>query len=258
MEIKQKFLRICLQYDIMHTNDQFEGMVNNNMDQVRMKARRWNNQPYVTYLFLSITVFVFLLQTFMGGSTNTWTLIRLGAKVNELILLGEWWRLFTPMFLHIGLTHILFNGIVIYFLGPQLEIVFGHWKFAALYVLSALAGNAASFAFTTSISAGASTALFGMFGATLVLGKLYPTKPQFKALARSYTALIIINVIYGFVGSGVDNAGHLGGLAGGYLLAWALSAPYAWNSKERRIQCGLGYVALVILFLVIGWVRYSS
>jgi rhomboid protease GluP len=223
------------------------------MDQLRMKARRWNNQPYVTYTLLGITLFVFLMQNFMGGSTNTFTLIRLGAKMNELIIMGEWWRLITPMFLHIGFTHLLFNGLVIYFLGPQLEYAFGHWRFAMIYIFSALAGNAASFAFNYSISAGASTALFGMFGATLVLGKIYPTKPQFKALARNYTMLIILNVVFGLLNSGVDNAGHLGGLAGGYLLAFAVSAPYAWNKKETQLKSGVAYVALIIVLLILGW-----
>lgn len=223
------------------------------MDQWKMKARRWNNQPIVTYAFLAITIVMFLLQEINGGSANPLVLLRFGAKVNELIIRGEWWRLFTPMFLHIGFSHILFNGLVIYFLGPQIEYAFGHWKFALLYVLSGLAGNLASFAFNTNISAGASTSLFGLFAATLVLGKIYPTKPQFKALARSYTMLIVLNVVFGLMNSGIDNAGHLGGLAGGYLIAFALSAPYAWNSKENRIKYGLGYLGLVVVLFVIGW-----
>lgn len=228
------------------------------MDQMKMKMKRWDNQPFVTYGFLGIMIVVFLLQTINGGSTSGWTLVRFGAKVNELILLGQWWRLLTPMFVHIGIPHILFNGIVIYFLGPQIEYAFGHLKFALLYILSAFSGNLASFAFNSSISAGASTALFGLFGATLVLGKLYPTKPQFKALARSYTMLIIINIVFGFLSPGVDNAGHLGGLAGGYLIAFALSAPYAWNSKETRLKCGLGYAALVIVLFIIGWLGWFT
>lgn len=226
------------------------------MDQFKMKARRFNNKPFVTYSILGLTIIMFLLQSFLGGSTNLLTLVRLGAKVNEFIIGGQYWRLITPMFLHIGMSHIVLNGIIIYFLGIQLEYVLGHWRFALIYLLSGVAGNAASFAFNESISAGASTALFGMFAATLVLGKLYPTKPQFKALARNYTVLIVLNVVFGLMSANVDNAGHLGGLIGGYFLTYAISAPYAWNKKEKRIVCGVGYVLLLLLLIGIGWTQY--
>src|SRR5699024_3526907 len=104
------------------------------------------------------------------------TLIYFGAKSNPAIVAGEWWRLITPMFLHIGFTHILFNGLIVYFLGSQLEMIIGHFRYFLLYLLSGILGNAASFAFNFSISAGASTAVFGLFASTIVLGKLYPNQ----------------------------------------------------------------------------------
>lgn len=201
---------------------------------------------------------MYLLQEAMGGSTNQFVLVQLGAKVNELIVAGEWWRLFTPMFLHIGITHLLFNGLVLYFLGIQLEMVFGHWRFFLLYVLSALAGNAASFALNQSISAGASTALFGLFGSTLVLGKLYPTNPQIGAMARNFSLLIVLNLVFGILSPGIDMAGHVGGLIGGYLLAYALSTPSTYNnSKKNQIKYALLYVGVVLVFLIIGYSRLA-
>lgn len=224
--------------------------------QTQMKIKRWLRKPFVTYTFLSITVIAFLLQTILGGSTNIQTLIRLGAKFNPLIITGEWWRLFTPMFLHIGLSHIVLNGIIIYFLGIQLEQIFGHWRFFILYTLSGIAGNAASFAFTESISAGASTALFGMFASTLVLAKLYPAQPQIKAMSRNFFMLIILNVLFGMFSMGIDNAGHIGGLVGGYLVAYAVSAPNAWNnSKMKQIGFLIAYIVLIAVLIFIGYAQ---
>lgn len=227
--------------------------------QMRITLQRWNRKPFVAYTLLGITGFMYVLQEILGGSTNQWTLIRLGAKVNELIVMGDWYRLFTPMFLHIGITHLLFNGLILYFLGIQLEMVFGHWRFFVLYVLSALAGNAASFAFNPAVSAGASTALFGLFGSTLVLGKLFPGNPQIGAMARNFSLLIVLNLVFGLFSTGIDMAGHVGGLIGGYLLAYALSAPRAWEkNRKRQIRFALIYAAVIVVFIGIGFMRYGS
>lgn len=223
----------------------------------QMKWRRFNRKPFVTYTLLGITALMFLFQEFLGGSTNTFVLVRLGAKVNELIVLGDWYRLLTPMFLHIGLSHLLFNGLVIYFLGIQLESVFGHWRFFLLYVLSALAGNATSFAFNTSISAGASTALFGLFGSTIVLGKLFPGQPQIRAMSKNFSLLIVMNLLFGLFSPGIDMAGHIGGLVGGFMISYALSAPGTWRrDKKQQAIYAVGYLVLIIVLFVIGVTRY--
>ncbi|MEC6747179.1 rhomboid family intramembrane serine protease [Marinilactibacillus sp. XAAS-LB27] len=227
--------------------------------QMKMSLRRWQRKPYVTYGLMMVTIFMFFLQTISGGSENPLVLVQFGAKVNQLIIFGEWWRLITPVFLHIGFEHILFNGVLIYFLGIQVEDIFGHWRYFLLYMLSALAGNAASFAFNQSISAGASTALFGLFGATLALPKLFPNNYSIKEMSKRFMALIIINLVFGIFSSGIDMAGHIGGIAGGYLLTYALSAPNAWVSgwKVQGKYAAIYLIALIIL-LVIGWQTTSS
>ncbi|MFC6464443.1 rhomboid family intramembrane serine protease [Marinilactibacillus sp. GCM10026970] len=227
--------------------------------QMKMSLRRWQRKPYVTYGLIVVTIFMFFLQTISGGSENPLVLVQFGAKVNQLIIFGEWWRLITPVFLHIGFEHILFNGVLIYFLGIQVEDIFGHWRYFLLYMLSALAGNAASFAFNQSISAGASTALFGLFGATLALPKLFPNNYSIKEMSKRFMALIIINLLFGIFSSGIDMAGHIGGIAGGYLLTYALSAPNAWVSglKVQGKYAAIYIIALIVL-LVIGWQTTSS
>lgn len=212
--------------------------------------------PYVTYGILTITVVMFLIMTFNGGSENPFTLIYYGAKVNELIVFGEWWRLITPAFLHIGFTHMLFNGLIVYFLGIQLESIIGHSRFLLLYLLSGLLGNAASFALNTSISAGASTAVFGMFASTLVLAKLYPYHSSIQRLSRDYLVLIVINVVLGLFSTSIDNAGHFGGMLGGYLIMYAMSSKNALNNPpKRRLLYGLAYIAIFIILILIGYTR---
>ncbi|WP_071849117.1 rhomboid family intramembrane serine protease [Alkalibacterium sp. 20] len=225
----------------------------------KLKLQRWKNGPFIAYSILTVTGIMFLLQEILGGSTNTETLVFLGAKVNFLIVSGDWYRLITPMFLHIGLMHLVFNALIIYFLGIQLETIFGHWRFFALYFLSGLAGNATSFAFNSSISAGASTAIFGLFGSTLVLVKLYPGHPQIKAMAKNFSLLIILNLVFGIFSPNIDMAGHVGGLVGGYIVTFALSTPRAWKTnKKQQLSYALLFVGIIILLIVIGFSRYSS
>ena len=223
------------------------------------KFYRLKRQPFMTYGFLAVTILMYLLMTFNGGSEDPWTLMIFGAKINEFIVNGEWWRLITPVFLHIGFTHLLFNGLVIYFLGIELEMIIGHFRFFILYLLSGLLGNAASFAFNDSISAGASTAIFGMFATTIVLGKLYPYHTQIQRLSRDYLALIIINLVTGFFSQSIDYAGHLGGMLGGYLIMYALSSKNARNNPtKKRIGYGLAYLLCLIILIVIGYMKISS
>lgn len=199
---------------------------------------------------------MFVLQSIFGGSTNTLSLITFGAKVNEFIIAGQWWRLITPLFLHVGIGHFVFNALILYFLGIQLEQIFGHLRFFLLYIFSGLLGNAFSFAFNTSISAGASTALFGMFISTIVLARFYPNRPQIYALSRNFLILIILNVIFGLFSVGVDNAGHLGGLLGGFLLSYAISAPNVHERQNPRSQriLYLGiYIAVLVIAVVWGY-----
>lgn len=228
-----------------------------------MKSTNWKDRlyeiektPFITYGILVITVFMYILMTFNGGSENIRTLVLYGAKVNELIVLGQWWRLITPMFLHIGFTHLVFNSLVIYFLGKEIEVLIGHTRFLILYLLSGILGNATSFAVNQSISAGASTAIFGLFSATIVLGKLYPYHNAIQRLSRTYLILIIINVISGFMNSTIDNAGHMGGLLGGYLVMYLISSKNAMNNPmKKRVAYGLGYVLSMVIFLLIGFWR---
>ena len=168
-------------------------------------------RPLVTISLIVANIVVYILMTVAGGSTNPLVLIKFGAKVNEYILMGQWWRLITPVFIHIGLTHIVVNMVTLYFIGMQIEYLFGASRYLLIYLVSGLCGNIASFVFNPdSVSAGASTALFGLFGAYLMLGEAFRENVYIRLMSRQFLALVILNIAFGFFGN-IDLAGHLGG-----------------------------------------------
>jgi rhomboid protease GluP len=179
-------------------------------------------KPIVTYTLLGLSVAIFALQWITQSSLGIDYPAALGMKVNELIIQGQLWRLFTPMFLHGGIAHIALNMYALLAFGPQLERYYGHGRYLALYLVSGFAGNVASFQFSSYNSLGASTAIFGLLGAEAVF--LYRNRKLLGAGAqRALTNLIVvavINLAFGFASPGIDYWGHIGGLVGGALFAW--------------------------------------
>ncbi|MCH5464574.1 rhomboid family intramembrane serine protease [Levilactobacillus tujiorum] len=195
------------------------------MAQFKYRLNRLNQYPFMTIGLIVIMVLVYGAMTLMGGSTNVNVLITFGAKLNALIQQGEWWRLVTPMFLHIGFTHILMNMITLYFVGMQIEAAFGHTRFLVLFLVAGVGGNVASFCFSNSLSAGASTAIFGLFGAFMMLGESFWQNPVIRQLTQTFLAFVVMNILFDLFAPGIDLAGHLGGLAAGFLVAYSLGVP---------------------------------
>ncbi len=169
-------------------------------------------KPTVTHVLIGLNVAVFVLQLLTGidssaGSFGMWPVgIALG---------GEWYRLLTSAFLHGSFLHIAFNMYVLYSLGPTLERVLGHGRYLALYLLSALGGSVASYAFSDvrTLSVGASGAIFGLMGALVIAGR------RLRYDITQVLVLIGINVAIGFLAPGVDWRAHLGGLVTGAVVA---------------------------------------
>ncbi len=178
-------------------------------------------RPVVTYVLMGISIVVFVLQQASQSFYSIDLPAALGAKINEAILAGELWRFFTPMFLHGGIMHILFNMYALYSLGPVLEQHYGYKRFLVLYLLAGFAGNVASFIFTAAPSLGSSTAIFGLLAAYGVF--IYQNKGLFGDRARNalvnIISIAVINLIIGLAPM-IDNWGHVGGLVGGALFAW--------------------------------------
>lgn len=218
------------------------------MTKFKYRLRQLDQMPFMTVGLVVIMVLVFLAMTLDGGSTNVNVLITFGAKLNALIQQGQWWRLITPVFLHIGFTHILMNMITLYFVGMQLEAAFGHSRFLAIFLVAGVAGNVASFCFSDSLSAGASTAIFGLFGAFLMLGESFWQNQVIQQLARTFLAFVVMNIAFDLFTPGIDLAGHIGGLVGGFLVAYTVGVPRIGKvSTVKRV------IATVVLIGGLVW-----
>ncbi|NFG25358.1 rhomboid family intramembrane serine protease [Clostridium botulinum] len=175
-----------------------------------------------TLILIAINVIVFLLTVFISRSIltiDTNVLLNFGAKYNPLIYQGEVWRLVTCAFLHVGITHLLFNMYALYILGPQVEKIFGIKKYLIIYFVSAITSSSLGVALNkNTISVGASGAIFGLLGAILVFSIKQRHKIE-KEYILNLIGVIILNLLIGFNISNIDNLGHIGGFLGGIIMA---------------------------------------
>ena len=211
-------------------------------------------KPIITYILIAINIVLFLLMYIYGsGSEDAYTLLKFGANYAPSIRAGEIFRLLAASFLHIGIIHILFNMYALYIVGPQIESFYGKAKFLAIYLISAVAGNLMSMIFVRdAISAGASGAIFGLFGSLLYFG--YHYRIYLGNVMRSQVIpLIILNLFLGFVISGIDVSCHIGGLIAGVLASMALGVKYK-SSKSEKIN---GWVLLIIFFVFISFLAFN-
>jgi membrane associated rhomboid family serine protease len=229
-----------------------------------------------TFVFVAVNVFVYLLMHFSGGTENHEVLRAFGAKYNTLINRGEWWRLVTPVFIHIGWLHLIVNMYSLFMLGPYVERLYGSARFVFFWIVTGIAGVAASY-FASSVggkpgvmgrflfrggdgpSAGASGALFGLVGVLFVFGIKYRHElPEgFKrAFGLGMLPTILINLFIGYTIPFIDNAAHLGGLAAGMIFAVFLdykrpgergSVAFTWHALQiaalALVVAGFGEVA---------------
>jgi membrane associated rhomboid family serine protease len=166
------------------------------------------------------------------------------AQVPLLVDLGDWWRLLTAAFLHIGLVHLVLNMLALLMFGSELERQLGRWRFLALYLLSALGGAVAIQLFGNPVGSvgGASTAIYGLLGGLGVL-MLYRRQDL-----RGLLTLLAINVFISFL-PGVSLLGHLGGLVTGAVTAAVLLA----TRRRPAVQAAaLVLIAVVLLVLAFG------
>nr|WP_249341818.1 rhomboid family intramembrane serine protease [Streptococcus hyovaginalis] len=166
----------------------------------------------------------------------------------------ESWRLITPIFVHIGWQHFLFNTITLFFLGKLLEDLYGHFRYLILFLFSGILGNIFVFVFTPNvIVAGASTAIFGLFAAVVVAGQ-NSQYTYLKQLSNSYRTLILINLVFNLITPNVSIVGHLGGLTGGVLLGVALSkTDNSYFKTSQKLATTLLYSLIFIGLLTIPW-----
>lgn len=205
--------------------------------------------PYVTYILIAINVIVFALMYILGdGSENTYTLIKFGALFGPFVKAGEYYRLITSAFLHIGPVHLLMNMYALYIIGSQVENFLGHFKYSIIYFISIITGSLLSLIINTNVvSAGASGAIFGLMGALLYFGYHYRVYLG-NALKTQIIPLIALNLLLGFMIPGIDISCHIGGLVGGTLATWAIGVKDK-SSTQEKIN-GWIMLAIFVCFLV--------
>ena len=195
-----------------------------------------------TTVLVAINAVVYAL-TLLSGDRLVLEYGMFGAAVAA----GEWWRLMTAPFLHAGLWHVGLNMLALWVLGGVVEPLLGRWRFVAVYLVAALGGTVTSYALTGPgvISVGASGAVFGLLGATLVIMR------RLNRDVSGVVVLLLINMVLGFVVPNIDWRAHLGGFVAGALLTLVMVA----TPRRFAAAASWGGVAamLALMAAVVGW-----
>ncbi len=188
----------------------------------------------VTVALILINVLVFIAVELTGTSQNAWHVLDYGAAYTPYIVQnGEVYRLFTSMFLHFGIEHLVNNMLVLFVLGSRLEQVIGKLRFLFIYLAGGIAGNIFSLILELrnqdfSVSAGASGAVFAVMGAMIYV--VIRNKGWLGDLSmRQILVMAAFSLYFGFTSSGVDNAAHIGGMIAGFVLAVLI-----WHPRKKR------------------------
>ncbi len=199
-----------------------------------IRARFWlsRNPRFVTWILIGLNVLAYLVlallsQNFLTIDQNA--LVAMGAQYNAAVAQGQYWRIFTAMFLHFSILHIGLNMLSLFFIGPAVELFYGKWRYLVLYLVSGIVGGIASYLFLPAdyLAAGASGAIFGIFGA---LGAFYFVNrralgPAGNAMIGNWVFWLLLNLVYGFSVPGIGWQDHLGGLIAGLVLGMLLLPP---------------------------------
>jgi rhomboid protease GluP len=184
-------------------------------------------RPVLTTGIIGINILTYLAELYFEvegklSGANSNILLALGAKINSAIAAGQLWRLFTPIFLHGGLLHLLSNTYALYAISYECEMAYGPLAFAVIYLASGAWGNLLSYWFTPYLSVGASSSIFGLFSAYIVylVNNYAILGRQARRQITVLVALVVFNFAFGSTpGDAIDNSAHLGGAIAGALLS---------------------------------------
>lgn len=215
----------------------------------------------ITAILVGLNILVFIAMAVSGVNLiepGTESLLKWGANFRPLTLEGGWWRLLTCCFLHIGIFHLLVNMYALLYIGVMLEPFLGRTRYLVAYLLTGLLSSLASLAWNSyTVSAGASGAIFGVYGlflALLTLPHLIHPDAR-KPLLKSMVWFVVLNLGIGVSGI-VDNAGHVGGLVSGLLIG------YAWYPALRKPWSrGLKYITIllpIVAAIALSFLGYRS
>ncbi len=214
-----------------------------------------------------VNTLMFFITCWLSGRFDLFSskldiLIHLGAKDSVRLAQGEYWRLFTPMFIHSGFIHYAFNNWALYVISYQMEFQLGSRLFLLLYLGSGLAGSIGSAVRSLTVSVGASGALFGLLGFGFYLERVVQSRIQAltgnRPKAGAYTGMVIANILFGFMIPQIDNAAHIGGLTFGVVFAY-IWLRYIPNRllPMRRVQGRIATALLLVLLVAGAWLGSS-
>jgi membrane associated rhomboid family serine protease len=195
---------------------------------VRTRFMLSQNPRFVTNLLVAVNVAIYIILAFLSKSLtiDQNVLVNAGAQVNLFVSQGQVWRIFTAMFLHFDIFHIGLNMLSLFFIGTAVEVFYGKWRYLAIYLLSGILGGVVTYFLAPAdvIAAGASGAIFGVFGA---LGVFYiVNRRALGAFGRNamfqWLFWLGLNLVWGFSIPGIGIIDHLGGLVAGVLISFLL------------------------------------
>jgi len=198
----------------------------------RARGSYGSYQAWVTWAIVAANVIVFVLDGALStGSGFSFTagagpLTEAGAVYGPAVAAGEWWRLGTAAFLHLGLLHILFNMYALWLFGPIMEQMYGHVEFAVIYLLCALGGNVLTVLAAPNVPAvGASGAIFGLFGLAFIVSRRRHLLlgPEARAMLSRVGTLLVLNLVITFTVPFISWTGHVGGLVVGAAIGLVLA-----------------------------------
>ena len=238
------------EFDILGiiTNDISKKNINDN-ERFNKNMSKKDKKPIITIILMAINIIIFGLMYIIGnGSEDNVTLLNFGAHMTSLIKAGDYYRIITCAFLHIGIIHLFCNMYSLYQLGPTIEYFFGKIKLIIIYVFSIITSSLFVIIFQNpnTITAGASGAIFGLLGALLYFGYTYRGYIGNQIISRVLSVLAL-NLFFGFTMSGISNAGHIGGFIGGLAISYMLGA----NIDNKKINISGAIITIVLTaFLV--------
>jgi rhomboid protease GluP len=221
-------------------------------------VRRGQSTISLTQIIFGANIAVFLAmalasQSVMNVSGNA--IFEYAANYGPYTLSGQWWRLFTYMFLHGDAMHIFFNMWCLWDLGQLCESLYGRWTYAAIYLITGVSGGLASIAWNPRVaSVGASGAIFGLAGALIAsfyLGEFSLPRVAISGTLRSLVIFAVFNLglgqLFGLAGVGIDNACHIGGLVSGLILGAVIARLAPQSDAPLRRASVVGVVVLAVL-----------
>lgn len=219
----------------------------NQKDQVQAEDVFKPKKPIVTSILIILNILIFLVMTFIDKRNIILSMFCTYGP--SIIVNGEFYRLVTAAFLHGSIFHLLFNCYSLYVIGSQIESFMGKTKYLIIYFFSAICGGLLSILLNKGVaSIGASGAIFGLLGSILYFG--YHYRVYLGTVIKSQIIpLIVLNLLIGFINSGIDNFAHIGGLIGGVLITSAVGVKY--KSSKSEIINGIILSVIFVTFMIV-------